>query len=167
MFRAVWFVLVLVVASWVPPAIAAEYESQELSDAGRDYRQDLLDRVAPNKRQPNLVPRLRKDADEEYRAKRYSKAVDDLESAISYGADDGLVWLRLAQAQLDNDDEDHAMASAYNAYRKSTDPVERGNALFIIGRDYDKHDKYKEALAVFEAGLGFTPSAGVATRIDQ
>ena len=40
------------------------------------------------------------------------------------------------------------MPSAYNAYRKSTDPVERGNALFIIGRDYDRHDKFKEALAV-------------------
>src|SRR5665213_520872 len=59
------------------------------------------------------------------------------------------------------------MASAYNAYRKSSDPVERGNALFIIGRDDDRHDKYKEALAVFEAGLGFTPSAAVSTRVDQ
>ncbi len=59
------------------------------------------------------------------------------------------------------------MAAAYNAYRKSADPVERGNALFIIGNDYDRHDKYKEALAVFQAGLGFTQAAGVATRVDQ
>ena len=31
-----------------------------------------------NKRQPALIPRLRKDADEEYRAKRYPQAVQDL-----------------------------------------------------------------------------------------
>jgi uncharacterized protein YfaS (alpha-2-macroglobulin family) len=167
MFRTLSFVLVLI-AAWAAPAVAAaEYESQEFADAGRDYRQDLLNRVPAAKRQPNLIPRLRKDADDEYRAKRYSQAIDDLETAIAYGADDGLVWLRLAQAQLANDDEDHAMASAYNAYRKSTDPVERGNALFIIARDYDKHDKYKEALAAFEAGLGFTASPAVATRVDQ
>ena len=48
------------------------------------------------------------------------------------------------------------MASAYNAYLKSTDPVERGVALFVIGRDYDRHDKQKEALAAFDAGLNFT-----------
>ena len=48
-------------------------------------------------------------------------------------------------------------ASAYNAYLKSTDPVERGNALFLIGRDFDRHDKQKEALAAFEAGLALTP----------
>ena len=52
------------------------------------------------------------------------------------------------------------MASAYNAYLKSTDPVERGAALFVIGRDYDRHDKHKEALAAFEAGLAFTQLAG-------
>ncbi|MBV9551589.1 MAG: hypothetical protein JO032_02235, partial [Alphaproteobacteria bacterium] len=166
MFRTLSLVLVLLVG-WAAPGAAADYESKELADAGKDYHQDLLDRVPAAKRQPNLIPRLRKDADEEYRIKRYSRAVGDLEQAISFGADDGLVWLRLAQAQLANDDEDHAMASAYNAYRKSADPVERGNALFIIGRDYDNHDKYKEALAAFEAGLGFTPSEGVTTRVAQ
>ena len=56
--------------------------------------------------------------------------------------------------------DDHMPASAYNAYLKSTDPVERGNALFLIGRDYDRHDKQKEALAAFQAGLALTPSAG-------
>lgn len=166
MLRNISLVLVLL-AAWAVPALAADYQSQELADAGTQYRQDLLDKVAPNKRQPNLIPRLRGDAADEYKAKRYSQAIDDLETAIAYGADDGLVWLRLAQAQAANGDEDHAMASAYNAYRKSTDPVERGNALFIIGRDYDRHDKYKEALAAFEAGLGFTQSAGVGERVAQ
>src|SRR3984957_8090882 len=59
------------------------------------------------------------------------------------------------------------MPAAYNAYRKSTDPVERGNALFVIGRDDDKHDKYKEALAAFQAGVALTASPGVSIRIDQ
>jgi alpha-2-macroglobulin len=167
MFRTMSFVLVLVAGAWALPAVAAEYQSKELADAGSQYRQDLLDRVQANKRQPNLIPRLRQDADKEYKAKRYSQAIDDLETAISYGADDGLIWLRLAQAQLANDDEDHAMASAYNAYRKSNDPVERGEGLFIIGRDYDKHDKFKEALAAFEAGLIFTKSPAVTERVAQ
>src|SRR5665213_4143702 len=131
MFRTLSLLLVLVVGVWAAPSLAAEYESKELADAGRDYRQDLLDKAPAAKRQPNLIPRLRKDSDDEYKAKRYSQAVGDLETAISYGADDGLVWLRLAQEQLAHGDEDHAMASAYNAYRKSSDPVERGNALSV------------------------------------
>lgn len=166
MFRVLSFVLVLVAGSWALPSQAADYESKELADAGAQYKQDLLDKVPEAKRKPNLIPRLRADAADEYKAKRYDRAIDDLETAISYGADDGLVWLRLAQAQVEAS-EDHAMVSAYNAYRKSTDAVERGTALFIIGRDYDRHDKYKEALAAFQAGLGFTQSSGVATRIDQ
>src|SRR5215471_14536099 len=109
MFRVLSLVLVLVLSPWAAPVVAAaEYESQELADAGKDYRQDLLDRFPAAKRKPNLIPRLRKDADEEYRAGRYSKAQDDLEMAIGYGADDGLVWLRLAQAQFGAND-DHAM----------------------------------------------------------
>jgi alpha-2-macroglobulin len=167
MLRVLSFVLVVIAASWAMPVTAAEYESKELADAGNDYRKNILDTIQPNQRKPNLIPRLRKDADQEIQAKRYSRAIEDLEKAIAYGADDGLVWLRLAQAHIGNDDQDNTLASAYNAYRKSTDPVERGNALFIIARDYDRHDKYKEALATFEAGLGFTASQGVATRVDQ
>jgi uncharacterized protein YfaS (alpha-2-macroglobulin family) len=167
MFRTLWLVLVLVAGSWAAPVNAADYESKDLADAGTQYHQDLLDKVPANKRQPNLIARLRKDSADEYKAQRYQQAVDDLETAISYGADDGLVWLRLAQALLANSDDDHTIPAAYNAYRKSTDPVERGNALFIIGRDYDKHDKYKEALVAFQAGLGLTASSGVSIRVDQ
>ncbi len=167
LLRALSLVLVLVLVPWVSPTAAAEYESKELADAGTQYRQDLLDRVDAKKRQPALIPRLRKDADAEYKAKRYSQAIDDLEKAISHGADDGLVWLRLAQAQIAAGNSDHVLPSAYNAYRKSADPVERGNALFIIARDLDRHDKFKEALAVFEAGLGFTKSDSVLERVAQ
>ena len=167
MFRILSLVLVLVAGPWALPAMAADYESKELADAGAQYKQDLLDKVPEAKRKPNLIARLRQDAADDYKAKRYSRAVDDLETAISYGADDGLVWLRLAQSQAADGGEDHVMAAAYNAYRKSADPTERGNALFIIGREYDRHDKYKEALAAFQAGVGFAQSAGVSTRIDQ
>ncbi len=167
MFRTLWLVLVLVAGSWAAPVNAADYESKDLADAGTQYHQDLLDKVPAKKRQANQIARLRKDAADEYKAERYQQAVDDLETAVSYGADDGLVWLRLAQALLANNDDDHTMPAAYNAYRKSTDPVERGNALFVIGRDYDKHDKYKEALAAFQAGVALTASPGVAIRIDQ
>ena len=89
-----------------------------------------------------------------------------MRSAIANGADDGLVWLRLAQSELAAND-DHAMASAYNAYLKSTDPVERGSALFVIGRDYDRHDKQKEALAAFDAGLAFTRLTAIAERAEE
>ena len=166
MFRTLTLVLVVVIGAWAAPALAAEYESQELADAAKNYRQDLLDSIQANKRQPNLIPRLKKDADEEFKAKRYSQAVDDLEKAIANGADDGTTWLNLARAEFANKD-DNTMAAAYNAYRKSNDPNERSNALFIIGRDYDRHDKYKEALAVFEAGLTFTNSADVTERVAQ
>ena len=49
-------------------------------------------------------------------------------------------------------DDDHAMASAYNAYRQIDRPGRARQRAFLIGRDYDRHDKHKEALAAFEAG---------------
>src|SRR5437763_11862509 len=88
----------LVLALVAAPAAAQEYQSKELAEAGTAYRQELLDSVPANKRQPALIPRLRKDADEEYRAKRYQQAIEDLTRAIGFGADDGLIWLRLAQS---------------------------------------------------------------------
>src|SRR6516162_3093768 len=139
------------------PALAQDYQSRELADAARDWRQQLIDSIPANKKQPGLIAGLRRMADADYHAKRYAAAIEELTRAIANGADDGLVWLRLAQNELAAED-DHAMASAYNAYLKSADPVERGVALFVIGHDYDRHDKQKEALAALDAGLNFTQS---------
>src|SRR5438477_1178390 len=144
--------LVFTLVLFAAPALAQEYQSKELAEAGVNYRQEIVSNVPANKRQPSLIPRLRNDADAEYRAKRHPQAIEDLTRAIAYGADDGLVWLRLAQ-NLAATGDDHTMAAAYNAYVKSVDPVERANALFIIGRDYDRHDQVMDALAVFRAGV--------------
>src|SRR5271167_1590952 len=163
MLRAL-FVLCLV--SVAAPAVAQEYQSKELADAARDWRRELIDSVPANKKQPALIAGWRRMADTDYQAKRYAAAIEELTRAIANGADDGLVWLRLAQNELAAED-DHAMASAYNAYLKSTDPVERGVALFVIGRDYDRHDKQKEALAAFDAGLNFTRLPAIAERAEE
>jgi len=162
MLRALLLLFVFAAA----PAAAQEYQSKELADAARDWRQELIDSVPANKKQPGLVTALRRTAEVEYQAKDYRAAIGRLTTAIANGADDDLVWLRLAQSQLAAND-DHAMASAYNTYLKSTDPVERGAALFVIGRDYDRHDKQKEALAAFDAGLGFTHLAAIAERAEE
>ena len=156
----------LLLVLFAAPSFAQEYQSKDLAEAGANYRQELVSNIPANKRQPSLIPRLRKDADDEYRAKRYPQAIEDLTRAVAFGADDGLVWLRLAQ-NLAAAGDDHVAAAAYNAYLKATDPVERGNALFIIARDYDRHDQYKEALAVFKAGLVLTQSPAVAERVEQ
>ena len=162
-----WRALVLLCVVVLPGiASAQEYRSKELAEAAAAYRQELLDSVPADQRQPALIARLRRDADEEYRAKRYRQAIDDLTRAIAFGADDGLIWLRLAQTLAAAGGE-HVTASAYNAYVKSTDPVERGNALFLIGRDYDRHGMQKEALAAFDAGLALTQSAAIAERVAQ
>jgi uncharacterized protein YfaS (alpha-2-macroglobulin family) len=158
--------LLLLVAFVALPAAAQEYQSKELGEAARAWRQELLDSIPAANRRPAAIAALRRTAEVEYQAKDYSAAIDKLTSAIANGADDGLVWLRLAQSELAAQD-DHAMASAYNAYLKSTDPVERGAALFVIGRDYDRHDKQKEALAAFEAGLRFTARPAIAERVEQ
>src|SRR5580692_5284802 len=158
--------LVLCLVSVAAPALGQEYQSKELAQAASDWRRELIERIPANKRQPAMIAGWRRMAEADYREKRYSAAIDELTRAIVNGADDGLVWLRLAQAELAVED-DHAMASAYNAYVKSTDPVEHGVALFVIGRDYDRHDKQKEALAAFEAGLTFTQSPSVAERAEQ
>jgi len=158
--------LVLCLVSTAAPGLTQEYQSKELAAAASDWRRELGDRLPANKRQPAMIAGWRRMAESDYQAKRYAAAIDELTRAIANGADDGLVWLRLGQSELAAED-DHAMASAYNAYLKSTDPVERGVALFVIGRDYDRHDKQKEALAAFEAGLDFTQSPAVAERAEQ
>jgi uncharacterized protein YfaS (alpha-2-macroglobulin family) len=163
MLRTVWLTLLVLFAV---PAAAQEYQSKDLAEAASAYRRELLDSVSPAKRQPRLIPKLRRDAEDDYRLKRYDRAVDDLKEAISYGADDGLVWLRLAQA-LAAANRENVQAAAYNAYTKSADPVERGNALFLIARDFDRHDKLKEALAAFQAGLALAQSTSVAARVEQ
>src|SRR5205085_6634295 len=158
--------LVMCLVSIAGPVQAQEYQSKELADAASAGRRDLIDRIPANTRQPAMIAGWRRMAESDYQAKRYPAAIDELRSAIANGADDGLVWLRLAQSELAAQD-DHAMASAYNAYLKSTDPVERGSALFVIGRDYDRHDKQKEALAAFEAGLGFTRLTAIVERAEE
>src|SRR6266446_4966740 len=168
MLRALLVFCLVCVAS---PALAQEYQSKELADAARDWRQQLIDSIPANKKQPGLIAGWRRMAETDYQAKRYAAAIDELTRAIAngadaIGADGGLVWLRLAQNELAVQD-DHAMASAYNAYLKSTDPVERGVALFVIGRDYDRHDKQKEALAAFDAGLGFTRLPAIVERAEE
>src|SRR3979409_108857 len=102
MLRALALFFLVLYAS---PSTAQEYQSNEWAEAGAAERQELIDRIPANKRQPSLIARLRSDADAEYRAKRYVQAIDDLSKAIGYGADDGLVWLRLAQnlVAADND----------------------------------------------------------------
>src|SRR5690242_9596575 len=158
--------LVLCVVFIAAPALAQEYQSKELADAARDWRRELTDSVPANRRQPALVAGWRRTAEADFQAKHFGGATDLLRRAIANGADDGLVWLRLAQSEFAAQD-DHAMGSAYNAYLKSTDPVERGAALFVIGRDYDRHDKQKEALAAFEAGLRFTRLPAIAERAEE
>src|SRR3954453_16240525 len=172
--RRVLFLLVLVLfpAPVLAPGALAQgasvprFESKELTEAASAYRQELRDSIPPDKRTPGLIARLRRDADEEYRAKRYPQAIEDLTRAIAFGADDGPIWLLLAQNMAASGNE-HMPAAAYNAYLKSTDPADRGNALFLIGRDFDRHDKQKEALAAFEAGLAFTQPAAIAERVAQ
>src|SRR2546423_8606676 len=106
--------LVFMLVLFAAPAMAQEYQSKDLAEAGVNYRQELVSNIPSNKRQPSLIPRLRKDADEEYRAKRYPQAIEDLTRAIAYGADDGLVWLRLAQ-NLPAAGDDHVAAAAFHA----------------------------------------------------
>ncbi|HEX5318023.1 MAG TPA: alpha-2-macroglobulin [Stellaceae bacterium] len=166
MLRTLSLVLVLFAASWAAPAAAQEYRDKDLADAAVTYRQDLLDSVAAKDKKPALIPRLRKDADEELHARRYRQAIDDLKKAIAFGANDGQVWLRLAQAQAGAGD-DQPMVSAYAAYTRLTDKADKGEALFIIARDLDRHDKQKEALAVFRAGLALSNSPVIAERIAQ
>src|ERR1700681_764674 len=126
MLRAFFVFCVVCIAA---PALGQEYQSKELADAASDWHRELIDSVPASKKQPGLVAGWRRTAELEYQANHFAGAIDLLTRAIANGADDGLVWLRLAQSELAVQD-DHAMASAYNAYVKSTDPVERGAALF-------------------------------------
>src|SRR5690348_9161064 len=163
MLRAFLALCVVLIAA---PAMAQDYQSKELADPARDWRRELIDSVPANRKQPGLVAGWRQTAELEYHATHYARPIDPLSRAIANGADDGLTWLRLAQSELAIQN-DHAMASAYNAYLKSADPVGRGAALFVIGRDYDRHDKQKGALAAFEAGLRFTRLPAIAERAEE
>src|SRR5262245_57105668 len=163
-FCVAFFVLCVICIA--APALAQEYQSTELADGARNWRRELTESIPADRKQPALVAGWRRTAELDYQAKHFGGAIDLLTRAIANGADDGLVWLRLAQSELAAQN-DHAMASAYNAYLKSTDPVERGAALFVIGRDYDRHDRQKEALAALDAGLTFTRLPAIAERAEQ
>src|SRR5437773_3857429 len=158
--------LVLCVVFVAAPTLAQQYQSKDLAAAARDWRRELIDSIPANRKQPGLVAGWRRTAEVDYQAKHFGGAIDLLTRAIANGADDGLIWLRLAQSELAARD-DHAMASAYNAYLRSADPVERGAALFVIGQDYDRHDNQKDALAAFEAGLAFTRLSAIVERAEE
>jgi len=74
MLRALLLLFVFVAA----PAAAQEYQSKELADAARDWRQELIDSVPANKKQPNLVAALRRTAEVEYQGKDYKAAIGKL-----------------------------------------------------------------------------------------
>jgi len=167
MLRTLSAAVLLILAGWFGAAAsAAEYQSKELAEAAEAYRQELADSVAAAKRRPALIPRLRADAAAEYAAGRYVQAIEDLTRAIAYGDNGAATWLALAEAQFAARD-DHTMASAYNAYLRAAQPGDRAAALFVIGRDLDRHDQQKQALAVFRAGLALAKSPAVATRVEQ
>src|SRR5882724_6621416 len=102
MLRAILVFCLVCVAA---PASAQEYQSKELAEAARAWRQDLIDSIPTNKKQPGLVAGWRRTAEADYQAKRYAAAIDELTRAIANGADangpdGGLVWLRLAQSEF-------------------------------------------------------------------
>ena len=139
---------------WFPSSVwigTGESSSKELAEAAA-ASPGTARRRRPISGSRFLIPRLRRDADEDYRAKRYGRAIDDLNRAIAFGADDGLIWLPAGAVW--------PRPATITCRPAPTTPtrihrsVERGNALFLIGRDYDRHDKQKDALAAFQAGLG-------------
>jgi hypothetical protein len=165
MARILSLVLVLFAASWATPSFAQEYQNADLAEAAKTYRQDLLDSFE-HKRTPKLIAQLRQDADVEAKAKRYDRAIDDLSQAIGSGADDGKIWLSLAEAQYQSGN-DHTQASAYLAYTRLTDKADKAEALFVIARDLDHHDALKDALAVYRAGLALAKPADAVERAAQ
>ena len=162
MLRALLLFLVFAAA----PAWAQGYSSKELDEAAQNWRRELIDSIPAEQKQPDLIAALSATAAADFAAGRYAPAVEELQRVIANGGESAEIWLRLAESQLAAQD-DHAMASAYNAYRRAGDAAGRAAALFVIGRDYDRHDRQKEALAAFEAGLALTPDPAVAARAAQ
>ena len=81
MLRALWLIVLVIAAA---PAAAQEYRSTELADAASAYRQELIDSIPATKKQPALIARLRRDADAEYRAKRYVQAIEPWRRGRAY-----------------------------------------------------------------------------------
>src|SRR3979409_697742 len=71
-------VLMLVLFAAPAPALAQDCQWKELAEAGVNYRQELVSNVPANKRQPSLIPRLRNDADAEYRGRRHPQPIEEL-----------------------------------------------------------------------------------------
>ena len=61
---------------------------------------ELIDSVPANKQQPALIAGWRRTPRPITRPSAMPQAIDELTRAIANGADDGLVWLRLAQSEL-------------------------------------------------------------------
>src|SRR5256885_1280226 len=77
--------LVFMLVLFAAPAMAQEYQSKDLAEAGVNYRQELVSNIPSNKRQPSLIPRLRKDADEPRVCLRMNEKIAP-KADLSYGA---------------------------------------------------------------------------------
>ena len=76
-------VLCLVFAS---PALAQEYHWKELANAARDWRQELINSVPLNNKQPGLIAGWRRAVNADYQAKRYAAAINEFTDVTTNGA---------------------------------------------------------------------------------
>lgn len=163
-------VLLALVVLLAPPARAAEWrEDPQIASAAVVLKKQLESRIAPAQRTPNRITAWRQDGDAAARGQRWGDAVrfHELTVAHAVGGGEGLSWLRLAQAYAGAGNGAAASAAAYNSWKISTDPVERGAALHVIGREYDKQGKFRLAFDSFAAGLALADSRAVRERFEQ
>ncbi|BBK35418.1 alpha-2-macroglobulin [Allostella sp. ATCC 35155] len=141
-------------------------DSEALNQAADRYVKVLQARTGAGRPDAAAAQAARQRGDDHAKARRWSQAVTEYETAIVRGLDDHRTWLDLARA-LEMVRNDRASAAARVAFGKARSPVERANALYVVARQLDRSGRQREALAVYDAAIAQAPTEAAVKRRDE
>lgn len=108
---------------------------------------------------------LRLEAEAAAERGTWQKAADAYERAIAFGAEDYQTWMGLTQALRRLGRTNDAVAAAYTARLLADRPGDRARAWFTLGAILDDANRAREAIKVYQAGLGFEYDSEIANRL--
>ncbi len=155
------------------------FPAQGIIDNARTLANELPQTDAPP---PKVTyAGLVESAEEAAAAGNQVAAITAYRQALAINANDGAIWQALAQASLtqaeavagqaegDNSyDLAHAAsASAMNAFLRSTDVVDRANALAALANGMEYRQMWREVIATYRLSLKLSPNEAVEAHLDE
>ena len=155
------------------------FPAQSIIDTARSFARGLPQTDAPP---PKVTyAGLVQSAEEAVAADNQVAAIVAYRQALAVNANDGAVWQALAQAALkqaelvagqaegDNsyDLAQLATSAAMNAFLRSTDVVDRANALAALANGMEYRQMWREVIATYRLSLKLSPNEAVEAHLDD